>query len=354
MMACRGLFLRNVILSTWNISSIASIHTTSIVSKGRARIPFYNKHKKVTDPEQQDPEYYEKKAAALPLDSHYLDALQLLWTEKIGSERELMMKGSDNLIGNKEDYGLPSIDTSQPRYEYRNIDELTNAPEAVKKIFSIEYGERRDMTNAWKRTMMDSVNKHKLDESSLPSKIAWATAVIRHWTALVDQLLEKNPKKPTWLTHRLFLMINHRRKLLRILREQDEEAFEDVIKELKIAYHIPKQPEHVKTRKAWSEHQLKIRLEKEKEKKLDYLHKQLMEDRNQKIANIEKELSDLENEEKAIHQRLEEIKIIEGKSVSNVVGVYQPKLVEELSETVIHSLLFGHPKPTLGEKTTNQ
>uniref|UniRef100_A0A0N5BSW2 Small ribosomal subunit protein uS15m n=1 Tax=Strongyloides papillosus TaxID=174720 RepID=A0A0N5BSW2_STREA len=326
----------------WNVTPIASIHVTSINSKGRARIPFYNKHHKVTDPAKQDPDYFEKKAADLPLDDNYLDALELLWKEKIGSEREVMMKGSDNLIGNKTDYGLPQVDTSQLRYAYRHVDELRDAPESVKRIFSIEYGERRDLSGAWKRTLIDSVNKHKFDDSSLQVKIAWTTTVIRSWTSLVDMFMAKNPKKPVWITHRLYLMINYRRKLLRLLREQDEAEFERVIEELKIAYHVQKQPEHIKTRKAWSEHQLKLRIEREKENKLDTLHRTFMENRDEIAADIDEKLQSLEIEEENIKKRLEEISIIEGKKVANVVGVYQPKVIEELSETVTHSLLFGH------------
>lgn len=271
-----------------------------------------------------------------------MDALELLWKNKVGSEREVMMKGSDNLIGNKGDYGLPQIDVSQPRYEYKHVEELKTAPESVKKIFSVEYGERKDLTKVWKRTMIESVNKHKFDDSSLQSKIAWTTAMIRQWTALVDSMLAKNPKKPTWLTHRLLLMINFRRKLLRLLRQQDEAGFEHVINELKIAYHVPKQPEHVKTRKAWSEHQLKIRIEKEKEKKLDLLHKSFMENRDEKVAIIEKKLNDLDIEEKNIHKRLRELDIVDGRTVANINGVYQANLIEELSETTMHSILFGH------------
>ncbi|CEF64966.1 Fimbrin [Strongyloides ratti] len=344
MSSCGSMALRKLLLtpSTWDKTSVVSIHISPIANKGRARIPFYNKHMKVTDPAQQDPDYFEKKAATLPLDNHYLDALELLWKNKVGSEREVMMKGSDNLIGNKGDYGLPQIDVSQPRYEYKHVEELKNAPESVKKIFSVEYGERKDLTKVWKRTMIESVNKHKFDDSSLQSKIAWTTAMIRQWTALVDSMLAKNPKKPTWLTHRLLLMINFRRKLLRLLRQQDEAGFEHVINELKIAYHVPKQPEHVKTRKAWSEHQLKIRIEKEKEKKLDLLHKSFMENRDEKVAIIEKKLNDLDIEEKNIHKRLRELDIVDGRTVANINGVYQANLIEELSETTMHSILFGH------------
>lgn len=80
--------------------------------------------------------------------------------------------------------------------------------------------------------------------------------------------------------------------MLRELREKNIDAFENIIKvcclnfgslvikvyarllqELKIAYTVPKRPDHVKTRKAWSEAQLRLRVEAEKEKRLEELHK---------------------------------------------------------------------------------
>lgn len=69
MSSCGSMALRKLLLtpSTWDKTSVVSIHISPIANKGRARIPFYNKHMKVTDPAQQDPDYFEKKAATLPL-----------------------------------------------------------------------------------------------------------------------------------------------------------------------------------------------------------------------------------------------------------------------------------------------
>lgn len=103
-------------------------------------------------------------------DENYLDNLKLLWEEKIGSNRELSLKASDLLIGNKSDYGLPDIDKSQPRLPYRNVEVLKNAPESVKKIFSINMGERVDLTAAWKHELINKVKTSEYDKSSLQAK----------------------------------------------------------------------------------------------------------------------------------------------------------------------------------------
>uniref|UniRef100_A0A1I7Z9W8 Small ribosomal subunit protein uS15m n=1 Tax=Steinernema glaseri TaxID=37863 RepID=A0A1I7Z9W8_9BILA len=330
----------------------AAIHTTAELS--RARRQFFNIHKKVSEPEKQDPEFFEKQAAKLPLDDHYIDALQKLYTDKIGSERELNVKADDSLVGRTgtpastpQDYGLPEIDVKAPRRAYAHVDELANAPESVKRIFSIEYGLRRDLSDAWKQELIQSVNKHKYDDNSLQMRIAWTTALIRHWSVLVDEIAKKTPKKPTWLTHRLWLMVDYRRKLLRQLREQDMEAFEEVIKTLKIAYHIPVEQVGPKTRKAWSEQQLRVRVDAEKERRLKALHEELKKDRDQKMKALDDKLEKLAKEEQAIKDRLAVIMELEGKATKNVVGLYQPHLVENLSEVTMHSVLFGHQKPTL-------
>ncbi|KAH7728500.1 Protein MRPS-15 [Aphelenchoides avenae] len=327
------------------VIALRSLHLSNTQRLPRGKWAYFNKHKKVTDPARQDPDYFEKEAAKLPLDDHYLDALKHLWEEKIGSERELNMKASDRLIGQTQ-YFLPDVDQSQPRLPYENLDALREAPDAVKKIFSIEYGQRKDLTAAWKRDMIQSVNRHKYDNESLQMRIAWTTALIRHYTQLLDEERLRGPKRPKWLKHKIYLVIAYRRKLLRLLREQDLPEFEKVLETLKISMIMPKPPEHVKTRKAWSEFQLKRRVEEEKEKRLHKLHVEQMKNRDQRAAEIEQRLAQLDEEERNIYSRLAEIDALEGK-VSNVAGTYQPKLVEELSEAVMHSQYFYHPKPSM-------
>lgn len=55
-----------------------SLHVSAAVS--RARRPFFNIHKKVTDPARQDPEYFEKAASALPLGTFWI-TIWLFWAK---------------------------------------------------------------------------------------------------------------------------------------------------------------------------------------------------------------------------------------------------------------------------------
>ncbi|OZC12888.1 hypothetical protein X798_00523 [Onchocerca flexuosa] len=341
-------FCRNALLCTNACSRVIidgyrSIYLTTINRQSsRPRFPFFNKHMKVTDPARQDPNHFEKLAHEVPLDEQYVDTLTLLWKEKIGSEREVTLKGDDRMIGREPKNWVPEIDENSPKANYAELD-WEGIPESVKRIFSIKFGERRDYTDAWKKALIDKVRKHKLDINSLEVKIAWTTGVIRSWTLLVKEI-DNKPKKPTYIVHPLHLMIAFRRKLLRQLREVDTAAFEKVLSELKIAYHVPKRPEEQieKRRKAWVEALLKERIEKEKDIKMEELNKKYTAERIQYGPEIKKRLEELDVEEGMINARLEELASIQGEMPENLPK-YQPKLIEELSEVAAHAILYHHP-----------
>jgi len=319
------------------------LHTSAVQPRGRW--PFYNRHQAVTDPSRQDPHYFEKKAETLTIDKSYLDNLAKLYQEKVGSNRELLFKREDNLVQHDNKCWLPEIDASQPCLAYRNIDALKTAPESVKRIFSIEYGERKDLTDAWKDLIIGQVKKHPLDTKSLEARIARATALIRQWTLLIEDIAKKTPKRPTWLTIRLYEMINHRRKLMKLLRQEDEASFERLLQELKIAYHVPPLPEdeQARTRKAWSEAQIRRRVEAEKERRLNEFRQELATKRERFNAMKDKRLKELDLEEQSIRNKLQELTTIDGK-VLDVKGTYQGRTIDCISEDKMHDNLFYHKK----------
>ncbi|GMS98603.1 hypothetical protein PENTCL1PPCAC_20778 [Pristionchus entomophagus] len=322
-----------------------ALHLSASVFRGRSF--FFNKHKKVTDPEYQEEDFFERKARELPLDEHYIDALKKLYEEKVGAERDLGLKAADNLVADRITFGLPDLDLKQPRGPYRGLDELKNAPDSVKKIFSLEMGTRRERTEAWKRELIERCSLHSIDGDSLEMKIAWTTALIRHWSMLADDIAKETPKKPTWLTHRIWLVINWRRKMLGQLRDQNRENFDRILAELKIAYHVPKQPEHVKTRKAWAEAQLRSRVEEEKEKRLEALHVKYTSERESHLEAMRARREELEKGIADIDRQLHEITVFEDGEERPSDKQYQQALVGELTEKVIHQQLFYHPKPTM-------
>lgn len=52
------------------IVAFRSLHVSSTLRLPRGKTQFFNIHKKVTDPARQDPDYFEKEAAKLPLGKH--------------------------------------------------------------------------------------------------------------------------------------------------------------------------------------------------------------------------------------------------------------------------------------------
>ncbi|VDD94845.1 unnamed protein product [Enterobius vermicularis] len=312
----------------------------------RLRLPSYYRHKKATDPQKQDAEYYEKAARALPLDDHYIDNLKLLYEDKVAYEKDLRYKAEDLLVGRSPSDWLPKIDLALPRVGYEEIDVLSKAPDSVKRIFSVGYGTRRDLTDAWKKALTSQVRKHALDKSSLEMKIAWLTALIRHWSLLVEEI-DNKPRKPRWLFHKIKLAIDCRRKFLRLLRETDSEAFEKA-KDLKIAYIVPKLPEETveNRRKAWVEAQLTKRVEKEKEARLAELHEKFLDGIEEFDRKTEERLTELEEEKKKLLKRIEEISAEERGFSETNVPKYYPHVIGSLSELMKNIDLFGHPPPT--------
>lgn len=73
---------------------------------------------------------------------------------------------------------------------FYNVTVITHfsAPDSVKKIFSIEYGRRQDLTQAWKKHFMDLVRKDVQDDSSLE-----ATSLFKFQTVKVTTYLLLNP-----------------------------------------------------------------------------------------------------------------------------------------------------------------
>jgi len=323
-----------------------SLHMAMAVCRGR--YPFFNKHRQVTDPAMQEKDFFVRAAQALAIDEHYVDNLAKIYTDKIGAARELNVKAEDRLVAHDGQSWLPRIDPDSPRMAFRAVDQLVTAPESVRKMFSIGYGERSDVTDAWKAAVVSQVKQHALDSQSLESRIAWLTALIRHWTLLIEDIGKRTTTKPKWVTHPLFMTLNYRRKLLRQLRETDSASFDKVLKELKIAYRVPRPPGNEReefTRKGWAELQARHRVDAEKEKRLAQLHQEYVREREEQSTAMDDEERRLQSEQERLEYRLRELDEAQGRAVLGMCGRYEPRLVDCLSETTMHDALFYHPRP---------
>ncbi|KRX48616.1 28S ribosomal protein S15, mitochondrial [Trichinella murrelli] len=141
------------------------------------RFKWYNIRRPAIDPKQADPTYYENLALSVPLAQGYIDRLGEIWFEMVSVSRD-----------HDSTHWLPHVDIKQPKAEYESVKALETAPDSVKKLFSIEFGRRKDLTFQWKRALMNKVRQNELDTSSLEVRIAKHTALIRHWSKLLSEM----------------------------------------------------------------------------------------------------------------------------------------------------------------------
>ncbi|KAL1245177.1 Small ribosomal subunit protein uS15m [Trichinella spiralis] len=152
------------------------------------RFKWYNIRRPAVDPKQADPTYYENLALSVPLAQGYIDRLGEIWFEMVSVSRDVNFKRDDSLIKHDSTHWLPHVDIKQPKAEYESVKALETAPDSVKKLFSIEFGRRKDLTFQWKRALMNKVRQNELDTSSLEVRIAKHTALIRHWSKLLSEM----------------------------------------------------------------------------------------------------------------------------------------------------------------------
>eukprot|EP00080_Pristionchus_pacificus_P009721 PDM69741.1 mrps-15 [Pristionchus pacificus] len=248
-------------------------------------------------------------------DEHYIDALKKLYEEKVGAERDLGLKAADNLVADRVTFGLPDLDLSAPRGPYRGLDELKNAPDSVKKIFSLEMGTRRERTEAWKREMIERCALHSIDGESCVDDGADSSLVDARRRHRQGDAQEAD------VAHSPHLASDQ-------LEEEDARPVE--------------RPEQ-----AWAEAQLRSRVEEEKEKRLEALHVKYASERETRLSEMRARREELEKGIADIDRQLHEITVFEDGEERPSDKKYQQALVGELTEKVIHSQLFYHPKPTM-------
>ncbi|KAB0798571.1 hypothetical protein PPYR_09564 [Photinus pyralis] len=126
---------------------------------------------------------------------------------------------------------MPKLDKTQLQLEFRNSQELANANDLVKKLFSLEYAPRYKTTQLYLRQLIDSTKRHNQDEGSIEAKIARWTGAIR----AMQDLVEKFPHNVR-LRVKLKELIDKRKKQLKYLRRWDYKKFEWLIDSLNIVY----------------------------------------------------------------------------------------------------------------------
>lgn len=194
------------------------------------------------------------------------------------------------------------LDPSTPKLGFEKVKDLMDASEAVKKIFSLEFADDKEI-NAYRRAkLVKAVQKDATDQSSLPVRITLQTLNIRNAAKQLSLA-----RKDMGAKQRLLGIIGRRRRTLKYLRQTDYERFERLLKELRITYVLP--PAHVRYHTRRYLEKLVVR-KKAREEKLKAL-REFLDDRKEKqlreIAILKNELGhELTKEDEEILARMKD------------------------------------------------
>lgn len=140
--------------------------------------------------------------------------------------------------------GFPSINKSETILEFQNSKELATADDNVKKLFSLEFAPKKCANNLYIKNMMGKVQRHDLDFSTIETKIA-------RWTGIIRALQESMERFPRNIRMKVTLkeLIDRRKKHLKYLRRWDYKKFEWLLENLDLVYKPPPNHFHWITRK---------------------------------------------------------------------------------------------------------
>lgn len=126
---------------------------------------------------------------------------------------------------------IPEIDKNQPQLRFRNCKELENASDTVKKLCSLEFAPRNQLTKTYFRETVEKVKRHNMDVASIEVKIAKWTGYIRS----LQEVMERYPRNKRFKVN-LKELIDKRKKHIKYLRRWDYKRFEWLLENLNIVY----------------------------------------------------------------------------------------------------------------------
>lgn len=151
---------------------------------------------------------------------------------------EMIYKSGDN-------EGPKEVDLSRPLLGYEKSEELKTADETVKKLFSLEFANHREVLKAQINEMLDKVRRHPLDVSSIETRIAHMTVRIRNLQVHMKSQSGKDKSAKVVLKE----LIDERKKRLKLLRKADYQRFEWLLGVINVTYHPPPRFFYSPTRK---------------------------------------------------------------------------------------------------------
>jgi len=197
-------------------------------------------------------------------------------------------------IGGLEHFG--EVDLAQPPVHLEGSQELESAEEEVKRVLSLEFARRKDVTNKLKKTVVKNFQRHKLDMNSSEVNIAVCTVRIRN---LQHYLINLWPYKNQPVKNKLTYLIASRRKMLIALREEDYRKYEWILEKLNLFYKPVPKYDHVEvSRRASIERLTDIWCQELKQNRLDKYKRKLEEEQPKFLRNKAAKLQHIMQEEK--------------------------------------------------------
>ncbi|XP_011314420.1 28S ribosomal protein S15, mitochondrial [Fopius arisanus] len=131
------------------------------------------------------------------------------------------------------DYLESTVKTSADEVacRYNQSQELKDAPEIVKKLFTLEYMSNQETKKMNHEKLRNLVKRHDMDYRSMEVTLAIMTSEIRHLQKM-QEIHPRNKKTKVFLKE----LIEKRKKYLGDLRRWDYKRFEWVLEKLNIVY----------------------------------------------------------------------------------------------------------------------
>jgi len=164
---------------------------------------------------------------------------------------------------------------------YKELPELKDASDIVKKIFTLQFLPRKETIDIRREKVLDLVKRHELDQRSPEAQIAIMTSDIHQ----LQEYLIEYPKN-TRMKVKLLETIAKRRKLLKFLRQWDYRRFEWILEKLNLVYKPKPELPHQITRKDSLRRLTEKHCSKLVQEKLDVYKRELKE--LQKYFYVEK------------------------------------------------------------------
>ncbi|KAM6428533.1 small ribosomal subunit protein uS15m isoform 2-T2 [Liasis olivaceus] len=188
----------------------------------------------------------------------------------------LLLRGASALAGGgrpgfvaaaeaRQGLAIPShLDDLPPtmlKKDYANVSAIDKVDDVVRRMLSLEMASQREKVKMKKEQLADKVRRSPNDCGSAEVQVAYLTAMIR----TLKEHLHNHPKDKVNLCH-MMIAIDRRNVLLKYLRNNHYDIFENTCKQLEIEYSPPPQYRRKITRRMAVKKELHARVYKEKQK----------------------------------------------------------------------------------------